>query len=35
MVVRPFTVSKAAERVMAGQQVLSTRPETDLLVSPF
>jgi hypothetical protein len=35
MVVRPFTVSKASAPMMAGQRVLSTRPETDLLVSPF
>jgi hypothetical protein len=34
-VVRPFTVTKAAERLMAGQQVVSGPPETDLLVSPF
>jgi hypothetical protein len=35
MVVRPFTVSQAGRPVMAGQQVLSTRPTTDLLVSEF
>jgi hypothetical protein len=35
MVVRPFTVTKAAERAMVRQQVVSTRPETDLLVSVF
>jgi hypothetical protein len=35
MVVRPFTVTKAAETRMARQQVISSRPETDLLVSEF
>jgi hypothetical protein len=35
MVVHPFTVTKAASTMMAGQQVLSTPPETDLRVSPF
>jgi hypothetical protein len=34
MVVRPFTVTKAADRLMAGQQVVTGPPETDLLVGP-
>jgi hypothetical protein len=35
MVVRPFMVTKASETRMARQQVISSRPETDLLVSEF
>ena len=33
-VVRRFTVSKAAERLTSGQQVLSAPPQTDLLDNP-
>lgn len=32
MVVRPFNVLEGAKTIMAGQQVISTRPKTDLLV---
>ena len=35
MVVRPFNVLEAAKTVMARQQVISTRPKTDLLVSEW
>jgi hypothetical protein len=35
MVVRPFTVIQGAETMMARQQVISTRPKTDLLISEF
>jgi hypothetical protein len=35
MVVRPFTVTKGAETAMVRQQVVSTRPETDLRVPEF
>lgn len=35
IVVRPFEVTKAAETVMAGQQVISTRPETTLRIWEF
>ena len=35
MVVRPFTVLEAAAPAMARQQVISTRPKTDLLVSEY
>jgi hypothetical protein len=35
MVVRPFNVLQGAETTMARQQVVSTRPKTDLLVSEF
>jgi hypothetical protein len=35
MVVRPFTVIKGAEPAMVRQQVVSTRPKTDLLVPEF
>ena len=33
MVVRPFRVLEGAKTVMARQQVISTRPKTDLLIS--
>ena len=33
MVVRPFNVLEGATTAMAGQQVISTRPKTDLLIS--
>ncbi len=35
MVVRPFTVRKAGTERTAGQRVISSAPETDLLVSAF
>jgi hypothetical protein len=35
MVVRPFTVIEGAEPAMVRQQVVSTRPKTDLLVPEF
>jgi hypothetical protein len=35
MVVRPFNVLEAAKPAMARQQVISTRPKTDLLISEW
>jgi hypothetical protein len=35
MVVRPFRVLEGAKTAMARQQVISTRPKTDLLVSEY
>jgi hypothetical protein len=35
LVVPPFTVTRAAERAMARQQVISTRPETTLRISDY
>jgi hypothetical protein len=35
MVVRPFRVLEGAKAAMARQQVISTRPKTDLLVSEY
>jgi hypothetical protein len=35
MVVRPFNVLEQAKSAMARQQVISTRPKTDLLVSEW
>jgi hypothetical protein len=35
MVVRPFTVSDAGKTQVVHQRVMTTRPETDLLISPF
>jgi hypothetical protein len=35
MVVRPLTVTRGAEVAMAGQQVVSTRPETTLRISEY
>ena len=35
LVVPPFTVTKAAERAMARQQVISTRPETTLRIREY
>jgi hypothetical protein len=35
MVVRPFSVREGATTAMARQQVISTRPKTDLLISEY
>ena len=35
MVVRPFNVLEGAKTTMARQQVISTRPKTDLLISEY
>jgi hypothetical protein len=35
MVVRPFTVSSPGETLTVRQRVMTTRPQTDLLISEF